>query len=266
MKERITWDPKLRALCAKMGAVVNEHATQWLRRSRSLVRYMNHHVTNQQSDWFIDGLPGLHRQISDILRRQKTEYGSLQYFYGYPYQALGILNVYGERGTEERFDAYGIADLVTREDRVLDIGCNCGFMAVLTAYRTGCSAVGIDINPYMAEIGTACARYLRLENRVTIMPGRIQEFSDRQPFTVVFSFATHWTDDFNYRVPLREHFERCYSYLARNGLLVFETHAADVGSETFYAALEEMSDLFALQSMTDTDNKTRHLYLYRRIG
>jgi SAM-dependent methyltransferase len=264
-RRAIIENSRYRAICARLGALLNRLAfrLEWL--SRACVRFMNHHVTHEESDWFVYGLPALHRRIDLVLLQQRKEYGDYYYFYGQPYQALGILGVYGERSTEERFEAYGLRDLIKPEDRVLDIGCNCGFVAVYTSYRTGCRADGIDINPYMIQIGKLCADYLRVSDRVKLSAVRIQDFGAQAQYSALFSFATHWTDDENYRVPLREHFKRCAAYLQPGGLLVFETHAADVGNAAFYEAIATFSDLFTVESKRDTDRGTRHLYLFRRI-
>jgi SAM-dependent methyltransferase len=257
---------RYRALCAGLGALLNRFAFRMVRLSRACVRFMNHHVTHEESDWFSYGLTGLHRKIDGVLTRQRQEYGDYYYFYGQPYQALGILGIYGERSTEERFEAYGLRELIKPTDRVLDIGCNCGFVALYTSFRTGCRADGVDINPYMIEIGNLCAEYLRVDDRVKLFAARIQDYEARAQYSVLLSFATHWTDDENYRVPLREHFERCAAYLEAGGLLVFETHAADVGNEAFYEAIKTFTDLFIVESKRDTDKGTRHLYLFRRIS
>lgn len=257
---------RYRAFCAGLGSLLNRFAFRAVGLSRACVRFMNHHVTHEESDWFAYKLPYLHKKIDAVLRRQAQEYGNYYYFYGQPYQALSILGVYGERSTEERFEAYGLRDLIKPTDRVLDIGCNCGFVALYTSFRTGCQADGIDINPYMIEIGNLCAEYLRVDDRVRLTAVRIQDFEAREQYSVLFSFATHWTDDENYRVPLREHFERCAAYLGVGGLLIFETHAADVGNEVFYESIKTFSDLFTIESRRDTDKGTRHLYLFRRIS
>jgi SAM-dependent methyltransferase len=263
-RRAIIENSRYRAICARVGSSLNRLAFRLAWLSRSCVRFMNHHVTHEESDWFVYGLPALHRRVDAVLQQQREEYGDYYYFYGQPYQALGILGVYGERSTEERFEAYGLRELIKPEDRVLDIGCNCGFVALYTSYRTGCWADGIDINPYMIQIGNLCADYLRVSDRVKLTAVRIQDFAAQAQYSVLFSFATHWTDDENYRVPLREHFERCAAYLQPGGLLVFETHAADVGNAAFYEAIATFSDLFSVESKRDTDRGTRHLYLFRR--
>jgi len=232
--------------------------------ARQLVRLTERHTIDKTSDRFVMELPELHRKVRQELAMQRREYDSYSYFHGYSYQALAILDVFGERGTEERFDAYGLADLVRREDRLLDIGCNCGFMALYTAFRTGCSADGIDINPYMIRIGDHCTDFLRLQDRVKLVAQPFQDYKPEQPYTVVLSFATHWTDDRNYRVRLQDHLLRIHGMMADGGLLVFESHSADVGNAEFYAALEEMRTHFSWEGRRLMAKGTRELYLMRR--
>ena len=106
--------------------------------------------------------------------------------------------------------------------------------------RTGCRADGIDINPYMIRIGQHCTEFLQLQGRVKLVAQPFQDYRPAQVYTVVLSFATHWTDDRNYRVRLQDHLLRIHGMMANGGLLVFESHSADVGNAEFYAALEEM--------------------------
>jgi SAM-dependent methyltransferase len=234
--------------------------------ARRLVRLIERHTIDTTSDRFVMELPQLHRKIRQELQAQRREYDSYAYFHGYPYQALAILDVFGERGTEERFDAYELADLVHREDHLLDIGCNCGFMALYTAFRTGCSADGIDINPYMIRIGQHCAEFLRLQDKVKLVAQPFQDYKPGQTYTVVLSFATHWTDDCNYRVRLQDHLLRIHGMMTDGGLLVFESHSADVGNAEFYAALEEMRAYFSWEGHRLMARGTRELYLMRRIA
>jgi len=209
----------------------------------------------------------LHKKIKSILKRQKKDYDKYAYFYGHPYQSLGILSIFGERPSEERFDSYGLADVVSKDDYVLDIGCNCGFMSVLTSYRTGARTYGIDINPYMIEIGQECASFLKIDNKVKLDAKRMQDFElsdDGEKFTVVYSFATHWTDDENYRVTIQEHLGKIHSLMAKGGTLVFETHCSDVGNPEFYKSMEEMRELFEWDGFMETDKGERELYYMKK--
>jgi SAM-dependent methyltransferase len=233
--------------------------------ARKLVRLTEMHTTNQTSDRFIIELPKLHKKIRHELDLQRREYESYSYFHGYPYQSLGILQVFGERGTEERFDAYDLAKLIRTTDHVLDIGCNCGFMAIYASFRTGCSADGIDINPYMIRVGQHCADYLQMSERVKLIAQSFLAYKPERLYSVVLSFATHWTDDKNYRVRLEDHFLRIHAMMEPGGLLIFESHSADVGNAEFYAALEEMRGHFSWDGCRSMARGTRELYLMRQI-
>lgn len=233
--------------------------------ARKLVRLTEMHTIDQTSDRFIIEQPTLHKKIRHELDLQRREYKSYSYFHGYPYQSLGILQVFGERGTEERFDAYDLANLIRASDHVLDIGCNCGFMAIYAAFRTGCSADGIDINPYMIRVGQHCADYLQMSDSVKLIAQSFLDYKPERLYSVVLSFATHWTDDKNYRVRLQDHFLRIHAMMEPGGLLIFESHSADVGNAEFYAALEEMRGHFSWDGCRSMARGTRELYLMRQI-
>jgi SAM-dependent methyltransferase len=263
---RLAANPKNHARLVRVAAAMNRFGIGWMARARDIVSTMNARTTDAASDRFIRDLPALHTRIEAILETQRREYPHYAYFFGRPYQSLGILGIFGERASEERFDVYGLADLIGPKDTVLDIGCNCGFMAVLAAFRTGCRAYGLDINPHMIDIGRAAADFLNLKDRVRLEAGKFQELQSEERFSIVFSFATHWTDDGNYRVELDEHFGRIHGFLTDGGLLIFESHCADVGQPTFYAAMERARDLFDIGPAKPTDNGTRELYLMRKRG
>lgn len=262
----IAHNPRRRAWAVRIAGFLNDLGIRLQHHSRRIVQTINLEFTDIQSDRFVHGQRQLHSEINAILSRQKREYPHLSYFCGYPYQSLGILNVFGERASEERFDAYGLRDLIGKDDVVLDIGCNCGFVGIVAAYRTGCRVTGIDINPHMIEIGRRCASYLHLDRSVDLRAVRLQDFVPDEPYSAVFSFATHWTDDGNYRVAIEEHLGRIHGMMRPGGVLVFETHCADVGVPGFYAALERVRHLFSWSGdPARTDKGTRELYIMRRI-
>ncbi|MDO9418342.1 SAM-dependent methyltransferase [Pararhizobium sp.] len=234
--------------------------------ARKLVRLTEMHTIDQTSDRFVIELPTLHKKIRHELDLQRREYDSYSYFHGHPYQSLGILQVFGERGTEERFDAYNLATLIKAEDHVLYIGCNCGFMAIYAAFRTGCSAEGIDINPYMIRVGQHCADYLHMSDRAKLIAQSFLDYKPERLYSVVLSFATHWTDDENYRVRLQDHLLRIHAMMETGGMLIFESHSADVGDPEFYAALEEMRGHFSWDGCRSMARGTRELYLMRQIA
>ncbi len=215
---------------------------------------------------FVASEYALQHKVADVLARYQADPTAYKYFYGQPYQGLGIAGIFGDRLTDYRFDEYELRKFVRSGDRVLDIGCNCGFISVVCSYRTGCHSTGIDINPYMIEIGSLAAEHLRVADLVDLKAGRLQDFSPGPVFDVVLSFATHWTDDNNYRVSLDDHMGRMASYLKSGGLLIFETHCNDVGNAEFYAALDAVRDRFSFEKLYKrTDSDTRELYVMKRI-
>ncbi|WP_377845049.1 class I SAM-dependent methyltransferase [Bosea sp. UC22_33] len=253
-------------LALKLASRLNDFGVKMVALSRELMNaiYADDRGLNDRDP--VVRLRDLNAAINDTLRRQAQEYKSYTYFNGYPYQGLGLLNVFGDRLADPRFDEYELRKFISEKDNILDIGCSCGFIALMAAYRTGCRAHGIDINPYMIEIGRLCADHLNVGSLVSLEAVRIQEYTAKEPFTVVLSFATHWTDDENYRVSIRDHMQRMHSYLAPGGLLLFETHAADPGQAEFYAAMETVRDLFSWDGVfKKTESGLREFYVMRKI-
>ena len=232
--------------------------------ARRQVRFVDNAMVDERFDWFVNGLPALHRKVALELKAQRRTYSRYAYFWGYPYQALGILGIFGERGTEERFEAYGLRELIGPQDLILDIGCNCGFLALYTAFRTGCTVEGIDINPHMIKIGHYCASYLGIQEQVRLQVGEFQDFRPSQRYTMVFSLATHWTDDGGYRVSLRDHLIRIHDLLDDGGLLVFESHSVDVGNAEFYETLEGMKPQFNQLSKKALGRESREVFIFKK--
>lgn len=261
LRSWIQHSPRRRGVTVGIASRINAVGVACMVAARRIIAWLNETFTDARSDHRILGLPALHAEIRHILERQRAQYPHRAYFEGHPYQSFATLGIFGERPTEERFDIYGLREVLRPDDTVLDIGCNCGFMALYAAYRAGCRATGIDINPFMIEIGQRCAEYLGLCDRVSLIAGRFQDFAPRERFSVVFSFATHWTDDGNYRVRLPEHLRRIHGLLQPGGRLVFESHTVDVGNRDFYAALESVKDRFEWSGKVLTDNGYREVYL-----
>ena len=209
----------------------------------------------------------LQQKIEGVLVRYRADPASYKYFHALPYQGLAIAGVLGDRMSDYRFDEYDLRKWIKASDSILDVGCNCGSMAILSSYRTGCRSRGIDINPYMIEIGRLVAEHLRVAELVTLEAGRLQSYLSAEKFDVVLSFATHWTDDNNYRVTIEEHMDRMASYLKDGGTLVFETHCNDVGREEFYAAMAKVRNRFDFDGCyKKTDVGTRELYIMQKIS
>lgn len=206
----------------------------------------------------------MHRAVNDELIRQRQNYPHFIYEQGYLYQALHSVGIFGSRSTETRFMDYGLADIIHAGDRILDIGCNCGFMLVHTAYRTGCTGDGIDINPHMINIGKHVAEFLGLTDKINLYAERFQDFQPAEKYNVIFSFASHWTDDEQLRPDFDEYMKQIHSLLASGGMLVFESHTADIDNPEFDRQMDRQREWFDWQGSKLLYNRRRGLYIMQR--
>lgn len=266
LRDIIRARPSLRPFAVRIASLLASSGVRLVAASRETVNSIYGKNRENLNDDFILGMSDLHAKIKEILLRYRADTSAFKYFYGYPYQGLAIASVFGDRLCDYRFDDYELRKFVKPSDRLLDVGCNCGFIAILASYRIGCKSHGIDINPYMIEIGNLVAKHLRVSDLVTLESRSIHDFKP-EPFDVVTCFATHWTDDNNYRVSIDDHLARMASYLKSGGTLIFETHTADTGNAEFYAAVDATNNkVFSFDGVyKPTDGGSRELYVMKRI-
>jgi hypothetical protein len=257
---------KNRILAVRFSNFLNSISLYFQVWSRRIIKTINHETSDHASEWFILNKPDLLKKINKIRTRQKKEYPHYSYFYNYPYQAFSTLSIFGERSTEERFTMYKLGEYINKTHKILDLGCNCGFMGIYTSYRIGCQVDGIDINPHAIEIGQLCSSYLNVDDKVHLKACRVQDFKKNQKYNGIFSFATHWTDDNNYRVQLKDHFALLWDLLENDGILFFESHCTDVGDKNFYSSIAKITTKFQTLYRTDTDAGSRHYYILRKIS
>ncbi len=245
---------------------INQVGVKFTILSRRVVRAYLGRVQRDSVGVRIEAYAELHAKINHELQRQKKAFPEFLYFKGFPYQALDILNIFGARPTEIRYKDYGLDEILDKDDLILDIGANCGFMSIYSALRTGCRAVCIDHNEYMLNIGQHVSEYLGLESKINWTGERFQEYSSEEKFTVVFSFAAHWTDDGGYRVGLIEHLKKIHSLMATDGVLVFESHTSDIGDRDFFNNMESVRDHFQWDGSVLLEDKTRELFIMKKIS
>jgi len=229
--------------------------------SRVLLSSTYPELKNEQ---YFEKLSYLHKKIQSELRQQKKEYPHFIYEQGFPYQALHTLGIFGVRSTETRFEDYELAKYINADDRILDIGCNCGFMLIYTSFRTGCCGKGIDINPYMINIGKYVAEFLGLSEKISLKSERYQDFIPEEKYTVVFSFAAHWTDDEQLRPDFIQYMESLYNLLTEEGILVFESHSSDVNNPEFYRNMDNLKRYFSWSGSKLLYNNQRELFIMHK--
>lgn len=202
--------------------------------------------------------------IRAAIRGQRESYPHFSYAHGVPYQSLDIAIVFGVRESEVRYENYELGDLLKPSDRILDIGASCGFMSILAAYRNGCRADCVEHNSYMTDIGAAVADYLRVKNKVRFIAKRFQDWLPDYRYTVIFSFAAHWTDDEGLRPDFRSHMERLHDLLEAGGHVVFESHSMDIGNPEFQRKMDGIRDLFNWSGSKLLDHNRRELFILTR--
>jgi len=233
-----------------------------------LLHYARQLITHRfyafEHEKYTSELVELNQKIQIELKLQKKEYPNLRYSFGYPYQGLNTLGVFGARSTEDRWHLYGLSEYLNASDKILDIGCNCGFMSIYSSYRTGCKAECIDINNHMLNIGRYCAEMMRIDDKILFINSDFTNFKNEKQYQVVFSFAAHHTEDKQHQPDLRVYFEKIYRLLSDSGLLVFESHGYDLNDPNFQENIENMRDLFDVVSHKYIFEGQRELFYFRK--
>jgi 2-polyprenyl-3-methyl-5-hydroxy-6-metoxy-1,4-benzoquinol methylase len=182
-------------------------------------------LLNRQRDYMaLAGDPRrleLHRRLNACLDRATREWESYDYGEGYFYQSLAAVGVSGLRDTEARLLAMGLADRVAGR-RVLEIGCNTGFVSLSIA-DVATQVTGFDLNPHLIDVADAAAEYLEIAN-VRFSVASFEDFSTEERFDTVLSFANHSTYDGNTSQSIEEYLRRCRDLLEPGGSLLFESH------------------------------------------
>jgi len=84
LKREILIRPSWRKKVTQVGSVSHRMGISFIIFSRRLVRFMNHHVTDSESDWFVYEQKTLNKKIKAVLKDQVEKYGRYSYFYGHP--------------------------------------------------------------------------------------------------------------------------------------------------------------------------------------
>jgi SAM-dependent methyltransferase len=196
-------------------------------------------LRNRQTDYArIAGDPellALHGAMNRELAEQTERWGSYDYGEGYYYQSSDRLKVTGLRDTTGRVEAFGLRDLVHGR-RVLEIGCNTGFLTLDIAGSAG-EILAFELNPYLIAIAKLAAAHTGAKN-VDFRVAAFEDLDEHDPFDDVLSFANHHTYDGNTRQSLEEYFERCHALTRPGGRLIFESHPPELEGSRFGHTLE----------------------------
>jgi SAM-dependent methyltransferase len=141
------------------------------------------------------------------------------------YQGFGEIQIDGCRSTEKRLRDYDLTNYLSKSKTGLDIGCNVGFFS-LAVSRFLEKIVGIEINPYLIDIANDAQEYLKISNS-QFYNTSFETFETSEKFDIIFSLANDETIDGNTKFTFSEYVQKIVSLLTSDGILVFESQAAD---------------------------------------
>ena len=131
-------------------------------------------------------LAELHKKLEHHILEQKSNWKSFVYAQQMSfYQGFDEIKLPGCRPTEQRLERYDIKKYLTTEKVALDIGCNCGFL-VLHLSKFLKHVDGVEINPYLVNIGKDTQEFLNINN-VDLHPSRFEDFKTTKKFDIIFS-------------------------------------------------------------------------------
>lgn len=142
------------------------------------------------------------------------------------YQSLEEIGIKGQRPTEERIQRYGLNDIV-KGKRVLDIGCNCGFLDL----RLGLAAQsvnGVEHNKSLVKIAEKVKKYLGRKN-ISFEVGDFKNYTAKRKYDVILSFAVHYWIG----LTAEEYCKKIISMLETGGVLVFESQDIEIDEAEF---------------------------------
>lgn len=189
-------------------------------------------------------LLNLHRQMNQHLDAARREWGSYDYGEGYFYQSLDLIGITGLRDTRARIEGMNLRERLAGR-RVLEIGCNTGFVALSIA-DIAAEVVGFDINPHLVAIAHAAADHLGCTN-TRFLVSAFEDLPPSDPYEAVLSFANHSTYDGNTRQSIEEYFTRCRDLLVPGGLLLFESHPPQHEGSGLTGVCEIIGQLFVVR-------------------
>ena len=206
----------------------------------------------------LDGLQScLHPQrqrfrqtLLEIIEASHRDWPSADYGAGYLYQSSPRLGLRGFRHTDARLRSMAIgAELAGR--RVLEIGCNSGFLSLELAAGTQ-RLLGFDNNPFLIRIAVLAQAELSGMGQVEFRVDTVEAFASDERFDVVLSFANHSTWDGNMTLPLQAYFAKLQTLLLPAGVLYFESHHPALESRQQLAqTLQVLGEYFAIESQRE---------------
>ncbi|MBU0467107.1 MAG: sulfatase-like hydrolase/transferase [Nanoarchaeota archaeon] len=183
-------------------------------------------------------------KIKKHLERQRQEWKHLIYGLGDLYQSFEEIGIKGQRNTKQRIEEYGLKKYLKSEYTVLDIGCNVGFVDLQISQSVR-NIEGVEINPYLIDIGNEVKKFLEIDN-VTFYPEGFEKFSTEKKYDSIFSFAADDVADGLSKLSFEQYIDKIILMLNEGGYLFFESQASDVMNNTWDKKYEILKNKFEI--------------------
>lgn len=136
------------------------------------------------------------------------------------YQSFPRLNIRGDRDIEERIKVYMLFDYINKNDNVLVIGSNEGFLDIELSYK--CKYItSVEINDINNKIHKRVLDYLSIDNN-DVHTSSFQDFTTDDNFSFIICTAVHryiLTD-----MSIEDYVEKIDRLLKQDGIFLFESH------------------------------------------
>lgn len=153
-------------------------------------------------------------EIAELFYLNKQQFGE-----GNFYQSYDRMGIIGQRPTRERIKKYRILNFAERQDRVLDIGCNCGFFDLQLAEHVN-QIVGIDINKTLIEIAQKTKKIVN-DQKCFFLAGDFKTFKSEDKFHIIMAYAViYWI-----HMGMEQFVDKIDGLLEHGGYLVLESHS-----------------------------------------
>ena len=157
-----------------------------------------------------------------ILHGNSEQFGTRGLFY----QSLPVWGIKGRRPTDLRIREYGLDSIVAGK-RVLDIGCNTGFLDIALTDKAK-YITGIEYNQKLVDIANIVKDKMGLTN-VTFAQGDFNKYVAPDKFDVIFSFAVHmWIG-----MDPDAYVEKLLGLLDEHGYIIFESQKWSLDEQAF---------------------------------
>lgn len=170
----------------------------------------------------------LREQVVRIRNEGQPDFGQGQF-----YQSFEQIGLTGTRPTLYRVEKYGIKDFLDKNQDVLDIGCNTGFldMEIASLVQT---VTGVEYDKSLVDVANCVKERVAVDN-CTFINSDFHDWyrGNKKTYNVIFSFAIHhWLN-----LTPEEYVKKIDNLLKEEGYLCFESHDMRVGDKEYEECL-----------------------------